>query len=109
MKVQLAQGEDWQGIYVDGELAIQGHTISAYHLLKELAHRGMIEFEELEGNFDEEFFDCFGYHFPDAIDCSLNSVASAARAKVNRGENLLSQKIGSPYIRPPSQSTSLGG
>jgi hypothetical protein len=34
MKYVIARGEDWEGIYIDGQLIIEGHTIELEKALK---------------------------------------------------------------------------
>jgi hypothetical protein len=35
-RVVFVDGDDWQGLYVDGKLKIEAHTISACDVLEEL-------------------------------------------------------------------------
>lgn len=54
MKIDFVIGVDWESIYIDGELVIDGRDISAYALLKILQCRGVVtEFKYHE--IDEEY------------------------------------------------------
>jgi hypothetical protein len=33
MNIHIADADDWVGLYVDGKLVFQGHSLSATHLL----------------------------------------------------------------------------
>lgn len=36
MKVNFVTSSDWEGLYVDGELVLEGHSISAMQVLRAL-------------------------------------------------------------------------
>lgn len=44
MRVVIANYDDWQGIYVDGELKYENHTIPYFEIL----HAVGVEFKDLE-------------------------------------------------------------
>jgi len=48
--VTLVDGNDWEGLFVDGQVIEQTHNIRAWHVLKALAKCGLIEFVELHAN-----------------------------------------------------------
>jgi hypothetical protein len=49
-KVVLVEdpGGDWEGLYIDGKLAVDGHTLSASYVLHHLASSGAIEFDRFD-------------------------------------------------------------
>ncbi|RWH49571.1 MAG: hypothetical protein E5V72_02010 [Mesorhizobium sp.] len=46
MKIVYARGDDWEGLYIDGELETQGHSISLSELLDIIKEKGVIETAE---------------------------------------------------------------
>jgi hypothetical protein len=46
--VTIVWGEDWEGLYIDGELKAQGHLISAKDVLDALG----LELDEIEADGD---------------------------------------------------------
>jgi len=36
MKIALVQGDEWQGLYLDGKLVLENHSLSARHVLEKL-------------------------------------------------------------------------
>ena len=46
MKVTLVDGDDWNGLFVDGKCVLQDHRFSAKHVLRALG----IDFEEVEAD-----------------------------------------------------------
>lgn len=58
--VVLATGDsDWQGLYIDGQLVTEGHSISAMAALSEVAGKGDIVFKNIV--YDAEWMDKQGY------------------------------------------------
>jgi hypothetical protein len=43
MKIDLVLGDDWVGLYCDGELEMENHSLDVYHVLKLLADKGLLE------------------------------------------------------------------
>lgn len=43
-RVALVDVDDWTGLYINGQLAIQNHSLSERHVLEALAKAGAIEF-----------------------------------------------------------------
>jgi hypothetical protein len=56
-RVDFVDGDDWEGLYIDGKLVLQDHSISAWEVIKLLA------FEHIEPG---------GYHFAD-LDWLMNN------------------------------------
>jgi hypothetical protein len=60
-KVIRVWGEDWEGLYIDGKLAVEGHSLQVYQVLDALAVSYLIqqvemdsyEFSTLPATFDE--------------------------------------------------------
>lgn len=48
MKVVIAYADDWSGLYIDGELKLQGHNLDQRELIRALG----VECEEFEVDFD---------------------------------------------------------
>lgn len=72
VKVTLVsdEGGDWEGLYVDGELLTENHSLSAWHILSELSQVFGFEFKSYEAN-GEWMYDVG--HFPSQLDeCIIN-------------------------------------
>lgn len=54
MKVNYVhdEGGDWAGLYIDGELIDENHSLYVGHVLEALESRGLIEYEGFEVNGD---------------------------------------------------------
>lgn len=63
VKIEFLSTDDWQGIYIDGELKNEGHNLTAFDVLKVLK----IKYDSIyvEG---EEFEELFGYSCPDDLE-----------------------------------------
>ena len=49
----IVNGDDWQGIFVDGKLISEGHSFSSYELLEIVKEHGAVgEFWSLEPDMD---------------------------------------------------------
>lgn len=44
--VNVSNGDDWEGIYLDGKLLAQGHSVSAEDILLALGHKVKYEMTE---------------------------------------------------------------
>lgn len=42
------EGIDWEALYIDGKLAVESHSISAWHVLKCLEKKFGCEFKQIE-------------------------------------------------------------
>lgn len=62
MKVILAQSSsgDWEGLYIDGHLTNEGHSISAYHALLAVVKEGKLLTEVYEWELDQEWVEDYG-------------------------------------------------
>lgn len=48
MKVVLFSAYDWQGLYIDGELIHEGHSLDVYDVLNAVKKRGTGPIQSLE-------------------------------------------------------------
>lgn len=64
-KITLVSGDDWQGLYIDGKLAIEGHSVSVEDVLLMLD----INHETLFAN--DNWLDVEGYLPEDLKDVKL--------------------------------------
>lgn len=51
-KMILAYGDDWTGIYVDGELCQSGHCVDSFDAVSIAIEKGVTEVYEREVDFD---------------------------------------------------------
>ncbi len=70
MEIRYLYYEDWEGVYVDGKLFAEGHSISKwdYHeLIRHVAEAAPESLEFLSGHdiYDEEFIKEHGWRCPD--------------------------------------------
>jgi len=63
IKIVFLNTDDWSGIYVDGELKSEGHSMTAYDMLEILK----IKHESIYVG-DEKFEELFGSSCPDTFD-----------------------------------------
>ena len=50
-------GDDWDGLYIDGVLAAQGHSIDALFLAEILLYRGVVVNQVFTYNVDQEWLE----------------------------------------------------
>lgn len=50
IKIDYVTGDDWEGLYIDGNLVEENHTISIFDLLETLEDRKLLTFECTEVN-----------------------------------------------------------
>ena len=49
-QVVLVFGDDWQGLYVDGFLSVEGHAVATPDALPHLVGKTVDSYEEVEAN-----------------------------------------------------------
>lgn len=60
MKLHIAECDDWIGLYVDGKLVQEGHSLHWSHLLETLNLEYTSQYYE-----EEESMEKMGYNFPE--------------------------------------------
>lgn len=66
VKLHVITTDDWVGLYIDGDLKYEGHSLSHWHLLQEMDRAGLLEGISWSDKSDESFgeLEQFGYRFP---------------------------------------------
>lgn len=63
--------EDWTGIYINGELIEEGHSINLYSFLKTVISKnicfGEMKLLNMNDRYEEDFWNMLGYHLPENI------------------------------------------
>ena len=62
-KLILMRGDDWEGIYYEGKLLYQGHSINWYDVLKKLGYATKLKYIESEEDWKE-----LGWSLPENIE-----------------------------------------
>ena len=63
-KIQIVDTDDWQGLYVDGELMLEGHRLSVYDVLNVL---GFVNVECPDVDMDLQRCASFPQKFSDLV------------------------------------------
>lgn len=65
IKINYVTGDDWQGLYIDGELIEENHSIRITDLLEMLEDRRLLTFDYHE--VDQRYLEDLG-NLPDSFD-----------------------------------------
>ena len=71
-EITFVKGDDWEGVYINGELKDQGHSVDRDYLLELLGHKPNNIYIE-----DEKIWEEFGFNCPE----KLNDVQVVLNAK----------------------------
>ncbi|WBF77752.1 hypothetical protein A73_202 [Escherichia phage A73] len=50
MKIVFFEGEDWEGVYIDGKLALEGHRVDTKEFISYLAKKRLANLEIVREN-----------------------------------------------------------
>lgn len=69
MKIDVRYCDDWEALYVDGDLYEEGHSLNWHAILQQLLPQAGISFTSVELDLPEDFNDDTHYvHFADQLD-----------------------------------------
>ena len=72
IKVNYIASDDWKGLYINGKLAIEGHSIHVFDLLKTLEKRELLKFTHNEIN--ENYLENIGAFPENFVDLDKNKL-----------------------------------
>ena len=68
LNIELVSVDDWEGLYINGVLILEGHSVSLEYFLEYLKMQGVIQYKSTYlDEADEDELNAFCNRFPDDI------------------------------------------